>query len=122
MIVRPSGANRANVIEPRLNVSGSNARSRCHGRRAAGDRTNAAQPAATSTAATATSRSQRLRPGDGASSHDLAGEARQRFDVERDVARRLEALLRVLLEAVEDDALERGRQRLGPSPAGAGPP
>ena len=111
-MVRPSGANRANVIEPRLNVSGSKlgvvvllvdrparksaapaATSDCGGRREP-------QPAPAAW---------RRRVG-----HALARQAGQRLNVERDVACRLEALLRVLLEAVQDDPVERGRQRLAP--------
>ena len=71
-----------------------------------------AAPAATSTVAAAASRSQRRRPGGGASVTLWLDRPDSDSNVERDVARRLEALLRVLLEAVQDDPVERGRQRL----------
>ena len=117
--MRPSGANRANVTVPRLNVSGSKVGAVAP----AVDRParNSAAPAAAARPAIAARRSQRLRRGRGASITTLARQARQRLDVEREVAGRLEALLGVLLEAVPDDPVEGGRQRLaGRSAAGAG--
>ena len=121
MTVCPSGANRADedlaaavreLTEGRRRTVGRRAerrsrpRRRRRGRSPGPSRRQHAPRGAAPGPATATPGCHRGRP----------GEPRQRLEVEREVARRVEPLLRVLLEAVPHDPLEARLNRLRSSP------
>ena len=113
MIVSPSGANRADWIWPRRNVSWRKEIGGRSVRRRAGEEAVAAAPARerqegsrrgparSNACADGSPLDGRHRPGRGRARH-----TRERLEVEGEIARRLEPLLRVLLEAVPHDPVD----------------